>query len=168
MTKEELTGWAIANGWRTIAGHPSLTKPGSPNDPIVRLVMKITVATLEVRKPAGKWEKVASQSYAGIAAGQEDGPPTGLGFEKVPSISMLMQENRDAMVFSRDCHSKAVMLAGVSCENSSHSRIMRRACLKMMPSCLIRSRARMYLSKSPPRCSRSPTDQTGVTKRPPA
>ena len=34
MTKEELTDWALANGWRLIAGHPSLTKPGAPKDPI--------------------------------------------------------------------------------------------------------------------------------------
>ena len=101
MTKEELTGWTLANGWRVIAGHPSLTKPGAPNDPIVRLVLKATVANLEVRKPAGKWEKVAGQSYANVMPGLEDGPPRGLGFEKVPSITKLMQDNRDAMVFGQ-------------------------------------------------------------------
>ncbi len=101
MTKEELTAWALGNGWRVIAGHPSLTKPGSPKDPIVRLVLKATVANLEVRKPAGKWDKVAGQSYAAITPGDDDGPPRGLGFETVPSLTMLMQENRDAMVFSR-------------------------------------------------------------------
>ncbi len=101
MTREDLTAWAVANGWRVIAGHPSLTRPGAPNDPIVRLVLKATVANLEVRKPAGKWEKVAGESYPNIAEDPEDGPPRGLGFEKVPSISMLMQANRDAMVFSR-------------------------------------------------------------------
>ena len=52
LTKEELTVWALANGWRVISGHPSLTKPGAPNDPIVRLVLKATVVNLEVRKPA--------------------------------------------------------------------------------------------------------------------
>ena len=100
MTKEELTAWALANGWRTIAGHPSLTKPSAPKDPIVRLVLKATVASLEVRKPAGKWEKVASESYAKVVRDAEDGPPRGLGFEKVPSITMLMQDNRDRMVFA--------------------------------------------------------------------
>jgi hypothetical protein len=50
LTKEELTVWALANGWRVIAGHPSLTKPGTPNDPIVRLVLKAMVVNLEVRK----------------------------------------------------------------------------------------------------------------------
>ena len=101
MTKEELTVWALANGWRLIAGHPSLTKPGAPNEPIVRLVLKATVANLEVRKPAGKWEKVAGESYADVVPGAEDELPRGLGFEKVPSITLLMQENRDAMVFAR-------------------------------------------------------------------
>ena len=100
MTKDELTAWALANGWRIIAGHPSLTKPGAPNDPIVRLVLKATVANLEVRKPAGKWEKVAGESYAKVV-NTENGFPRGLGFEKVPSISMLMQENRDQNVFAR-------------------------------------------------------------------
>ena len=99
MTKDELTAWALGNGWRLIAGHPSLTKPGAPRDPIVRLVLKATVANLEVRKPAGKWEKMAGASYPAITPGLEDGPPRGLGFERVPSLTMLMRENRDAAVF---------------------------------------------------------------------
>ena len=57
MTKEELTVWALANGWRVIAGHPSLTKPSAPNDPIVRLVLKAMVVNLEVRKPAANGRK---------------------------------------------------------------------------------------------------------------
>ena len=102
MTRDELTAWALANGWRVITGHPSLTKPGAPKDPIVRLVLKTTVANLEVRKPAGKWEKVGGAAYAAIGqADDEDSLPTGLGFEQVPSITSLMQQNRDAMVFSR-------------------------------------------------------------------
>ena len=101
MTKDELTRWGLANGWRVIAGHPSLTKPGAPNDPIVRLVLKATVVNLEVRKPAGKWEKVAGGSYANVVQGSADEPPRGLGFEKIPSFSLLMQQNRDAMVFGR-------------------------------------------------------------------
>ena len=59
------------------------------------------MATLEIRKPAGKWEKVSSAPYAKVMPGTEDGPPQGLGFESVPSLSMLMQENRDAAVFAR-------------------------------------------------------------------
>jgi hypothetical protein len=101
LTKEELTAWALANGWRIISGHPSLTKPGAPNDAIVRLVLKATVVNLEVRKPAGKWEKVAGESYANVEQGSDDGLPRGLGFEKVPTITLLMQQNRDAMVFAR-------------------------------------------------------------------
>lgn len=91
----------MANGWRIIAGHPSLTKPGAPTDPIVRLVLKVTVVNLEVRKPAGKWEKVAGESYAQVVQGSKDEPPRGLGFEMVPTITLLMQQNRDAMVFGR-------------------------------------------------------------------
>ena len=64
-------------------------------------MFKATVVTLEVRKLAGKWEKVASEAYAKVLPHPEGGPPGGLGFEKVPSITMLMQENRDQMVFSR-------------------------------------------------------------------
>jgi len=101
LTKEELTVWALANGWRIIAGYPSLTKPGAPNDPIVRLALKATVVNLEVRKPAGKWEKVAGESYSRVVQGSDDGPPRGLGFEKLPSITSLMQQNRDAMIFGR-------------------------------------------------------------------
>jgi hypothetical protein len=101
VTKEELSDWALAHGWQLIAGHPSLTKPGAPKDPIVRLVLKATVANLEVRKPAGKWEKVAGESYARIEPGPDDALPRGLGFEKVPSITSLMQQNRDAMMFAR-------------------------------------------------------------------
>ena len=102
MTKDELTSWALANGWRLLAGHPSLTKPGAPKDPIVRLVLKATVANLEVRKPAGKWEKVGGAAYANIThATDVEALPAGLGFEQVPTISSLMQQNRDAMVFSR-------------------------------------------------------------------
>ena len=49
MDKNELTTWALANGWQTIAGHPSLTKPSSPKEAIVRMVLKETVVNLEVK-----------------------------------------------------------------------------------------------------------------------
>lgn len=101
MTRDEIEAWALANGWRVIAGHPSLTKPGAPRDPIVRLVLKATVANLEVRKPAGKWEKVGGGPYGTIGSAEPDALPTGLGFEQVPTITSLMQQNRDAAVFSR-------------------------------------------------------------------
>jgi hypothetical protein len=98
LTRGELTIWALANGWRVIAGHPSLTKPGARNDPIVRLVLKATVVDLEVRKPAGKWENVAGKGY-GARLGRR--AATWPWLRKVPSIRLLMQQNRDAMVFGR-------------------------------------------------------------------
>lgn len=101
MDKDELTAWALANGWQMLGGHPSLTKPNAPKEAIVRLVLKATVANLEVKKPSGKWEKVGGEGYARILADEEDGLPRGLGFEKVPSITKLMQDNRDRMVFAK-------------------------------------------------------------------
>ena len=60
MTKDEITNWAIANGWQMLDGALSLTKPSAPHPAIVRLVLKATIVSLEIKKPAGKWEKVAS------------------------------------------------------------------------------------------------------------
>jgi len=101
MDKDALTAWALANGWRVIAGHPSLTKPSAPNEAVVRLVLKATVASVEAKKPAGKWEKVAGAPYPQVEPDPEGGLPRGLGLERIPSIGMLMQENRDRMVFAR-------------------------------------------------------------------
>ncbi len=101
MTREEITAWALANGWQMLGGFPSLTKPSSPKEAIVRLALKATVATLEVKRPAGKWDKVASEPYGQVMADPDTGVPLGLGFEKIPSFSMLMQENRDRQVFAR-------------------------------------------------------------------
>ena len=50
---------ALANGWQMIGGHPSLTKPSSPKEAIVRMLLKATVVTVEVKKPAdskGPWD----------------------------------------------------------------------------------------------------------------
>jgi hypothetical protein len=99
MTRDELAGWAARHGWREIAGCPSLVKPGRPKDAIMRLSFKVTVVSLEVRK-ATKWEKVASAKYEDVALDEDGERVLGLGFEKVPSISMLMRENRDAQAFS--------------------------------------------------------------------
>ena len=68
---------------------------------IVRLMLKATVVNLEVKKPAGTWEKVAGQAYASVQADPETGRPTGLGFETIPSFTMLMRENKDRMAFAR-------------------------------------------------------------------
>ena len=51
MTQEELTAWALGNGWQMIAGFPSLTKPSQPGTAIVRLVLKATLASLEIKTP---------------------------------------------------------------------------------------------------------------------
>ena len=100
MDRDALTAWARANGWQMIAGCPSLTKPSSPREAIVRMVFKATLVTLEAKKPAGKWEKVSGASYGKVLADPETGVPQGLGFESIPSFSMLMRDNRDRQVFS--------------------------------------------------------------------
>ncbi len=99
MTKEDLTAWALKSGWKMIGGFPSLSKPSRPGDPIVRLALKATVVNVEIRKPAGKWEKVSGASYAAVTADEEGGAPLGLGLEKLPGLSKLMQDNRDGVVF---------------------------------------------------------------------
>lgn len=101
MDRDEITAWALANGWQMIAGCPSLTKPSAPKEAIVRLVLKGTVVNLEVKKPAGKWEKMAGQPYAKVVADEESGMPLGLGLETIPGFAMLMRDNRDRQVFAR-------------------------------------------------------------------
>lgn len=100
MTQEELSQWAARNGWKMMAGCPSLMKPGRPKDAIIRLSFKVTVVTLEVRK-ATKWEKIASAKFEDVELDEDGERVLGLGFEKVPSITMLMRENRDAQVFAK-------------------------------------------------------------------
>jgi hypothetical protein len=101
MDKDELTAWALGNGWTMVAGAPSLTKPSSPKEAIVRMVLKATVVNIEVKKPAGKWEKVAGEAYGKITPDPEDGMPQGLGFDRIPSFSMLMRDNKDRQVFAK-------------------------------------------------------------------
>jgi hypothetical protein len=101
MTKEEITNWALANGWQMIDGFPSLTKPSAPHPAIVRLVLKATVASVEIKKPAGKWEKVSGESYSKIEPDPETGMPGGLGLATISGITMLMRDNKDRMVFAR-------------------------------------------------------------------
>ena len=100
MTKEEITQWALANGWQMMEGFPSLTKPSAPHPAIVRLVLKATVASVEIKKPAGKWEKVSGESYARIEPDPETGMPGGLGLGTISGITLLMRDNKDRMVFS--------------------------------------------------------------------
>jgi hypothetical protein len=101
MTKDEITTWALANGWQMIDGAPSLTKPSAPHPAIVRLVLKATVASLEIKKPAGKWDKVASQSYSKITADPDTRMPGGLDLGKISGLTLLMQDNKDRMVFTK-------------------------------------------------------------------
>ncbi|MFO1248076.1 MAG: hypothetical protein U1E93_07645 [Alphaproteobacteria bacterium] len=101
MTKDEITAWALANGWQMIDGAPSLTKPAKPHPAIVRLVLKATIAQVEIKKPAGKWEKVASESYAKIAADPDTGMPGGLGFATISGLGQLMQDNKDRQMMAR-------------------------------------------------------------------
>jgi hypothetical protein len=101
MTKEELSAWALANGWQPIDGHLSLTKPSAPVSAIVRLVLKATVASLEIKKPAGKWEKIASESYSKIEPNPESGIPGGLGLGTISGLTSLMRDNKDRLVFGK-------------------------------------------------------------------
>ena len=95
MTKEELTTWALTNGWQVMGGHPSLVKPTRPTEAIVRIVLKGTVANIEIKKPSGKWEKVSGAAYGEIKADPDTGIPRGLGLVSITGITMLMQENKD-------------------------------------------------------------------------
>jgi hypothetical protein len=101
MDNDELTKWALANGWQMIAGCPSLTKPSRPNEPIVRMVLKATVVNLEVKRPAGKWQKIAGESYAKIQPDPETGLPRGLGFDTITGFTQLMEDNKNRSVFAK-------------------------------------------------------------------
>jgi hypothetical protein len=100
MDKNDLTNWALANGWQMLGGCPSLTKPSRPKEAIVRLSLKATVANVEVKKPAGKWEKLSGQVYAKIQQDPDTGLPLGLGLDTIPGFTMLMRENKDRMTFA--------------------------------------------------------------------
>ena len=101
MDKDELTNWALANGWQMIAGCQSLTKPSAPNEAIVRMVLKATVVNLEVKRPAGKWQKIASETYGKIKADPETGLPRGLGFDTISGFTQLMEDNKNRAVFAK-------------------------------------------------------------------
>jgi hypothetical protein len=101
MTRDEITSWALANGWTMMDGFLSLTKPSSPHPAIVRLLLKATVASVEIKKPAGKWEKVSGESYGKIAADPDTGIPGGLGLSTISGLSLLMQSNKDRQMMAR-------------------------------------------------------------------
>src|SRR6204780_2754126 len=101
MTKDDITVWALANGWQIIDGFPSLTKPAAPHPALVRLVLKDTVASVEIKKPAGKWEKVSGEAYAKIQPDPETGMPSSLGLGTISGLTLLMQDNKDRQMFAR-------------------------------------------------------------------
>ncbi len=101
MTRDELSAWALSNGWQMIAGNLSLTKPSKPSEAIVRLVMKGTVVQLEIKKPAGKWEKIRSVAYDVVTPDPETGLPRGLGFDTISGFSSLIQDNKLRAVFAK-------------------------------------------------------------------
>jgi hypothetical protein len=95
MGKDEIEAWALNNGWQMLGGHPSLVKPHKPKEAAVRLVLKATVASIEFKKPAGKWERVSGAAYGAIKADPETGIPRGLGLVRITGITQLMQENKE-------------------------------------------------------------------------
>ena len=99
MTKDELTAWALKNGWEMLDGHPSLVKPSRPTQAIVRMVLKATVANLEIKSPTGRWEKVSGAAYGAVAADPDTGIPRGLGLVRTTGITKLMRENKDRLMF---------------------------------------------------------------------
>jgi hypothetical protein len=100
MTRDEITTWALANGWQMMDGSPCLTKPTAPHPAIVRLVLKATVASVEIKKPAGKWEKVSGESYSKILP-DDDGMPGGLKLNTINGITQLMRDNKDRQMMAR-------------------------------------------------------------------
>jgi len=101
MEKDALVDWALANGWQMIMGAPSLTKPSSPKEAIVRLVLKATLVNVEVKKPAGKWEKISGAAYSAITPDDETGFPRGLGLDTISGFAMLMEDNKNRQVFAK-------------------------------------------------------------------
>jgi len=101
VNKDELTDWALANGWQMIAGCPSLTKPSAPKEAIVRMVFKSTIVNLEVKLPAGKWHKISGESYGKIKADPDTGLSRGLGFDTISGFTQLMEDNKNRSVFAK-------------------------------------------------------------------
>ncbi len=101
MNKDDLAGWARREGWQEAGGFLVLTKPSKPHDAIVRMALKATVVTIEIKKPAGKWDKIVSESYAKIVADPETGFPRGLGLDTISGFSMLMEDNKHRAIFAK-------------------------------------------------------------------
>ncbi len=101
MTKEELSAWALANGWQLMGEHLCLVRPTRQTDAIVRMVFKTTVAQIEIKKPSGKWDKVAGESYAKIAYDEYAELPSGLGLATISGLTALMRDNKDRQAFAK-------------------------------------------------------------------
>ncbi len=101
MTKDELTEWALKSGWSEIDGNLSLTKPNQPKTAIVRLVLKATLANVEIKSPAGKWSKISGEAYNKITADEETGFPRGLKLDTINGFSYLMEDNKNRAVFAK-------------------------------------------------------------------
>ncbi len=95
MTKDELTAWALANGWRMIGAYPCLPKPGAPKEALVRMLLKTSGVDLQLRRPTGRWEKVAGQSYLKIRPDPKTGQPMDMGLDKITGITRLMERARE-------------------------------------------------------------------------
>ena len=101
MTKDEISAWALSNGWQDLGGHISLVRPSKPSEAIVRLAFKTTVVQLEIKKPSGKWDKVKSESYDKIAFDEHAELPRGIGLTTISGLTQLMQDNKDRLAFSK-------------------------------------------------------------------
>ena len=101
MTKDELSAWALANGWQDIGGHISLMRPTKVSEPIVRFVFKGTVVQLEIKKPSGKWDKVKSEAYDKIVWDEDAELPRGIGLTTISGLTKLMRDNKDRLVFAK-------------------------------------------------------------------
>jgi hypothetical protein len=101
MTKDELSAWALGNGWQDMGGFISLVRPTKPSEAIVRMVFKATVVQLEIKKPAGKWDKVKSESYEKIVFDEHAELPRGIGLTTISGLTMLMRDNKDRLAFSK-------------------------------------------------------------------
>jgi hypothetical protein len=62
---------------------------------------KPTAAGVEIKKPAGKWEKMSGESYSRIEPDLESGMPGGLGLDTISGLTLLMQDNKDRQLFAR-------------------------------------------------------------------
>jgi hypothetical protein len=101
MTKDELSAWALSNGWQDMGGFVSLVRPTKPSEPIVRMVFKTTVVQLEFKKPSGKWEKVKSEAYDKIVFDEDAELPRGIGMTTISGLTKLMRDNKDRLAFSK-------------------------------------------------------------------